>query len=50
MLSNMTEQELEDVENTVEQWNQEGAPSQVQLKSVFKLSFILGLVPILING
>ena len=49
VLNNMTEEDLEDVQNTVEQWNQEGAPSQVQLKSVFNVSSIIGPVPILIN-
>ena len=42
VLNNMTEEDLENAQNTVEQWNQEGAPSQVQLKSVFNVSSIIG--------
>jgi hypothetical protein len=49
VLNNLTEEDLEDAEKMVEQWNKEGAPSQVQLKLVFNVSFIIGPVPILMN-
>lgn len=32
VLNNMSEEDLEQVEDIVEQWNREGAPSELQLK------------------
>jgi len=32
VLNNMSEEDLEEVENILEAWNKEGAPSEVQLK------------------
>jgi hypothetical protein len=32
VLQNMSEEDLEEAENLVEQWNREGAPSELQLK------------------
>lgn len=43
----MTEEDLEEAENLLEQWNKDGAPSPVQLKSVHNSPFIILAVPIL---
>jgi hypothetical protein len=47
VLKNMTEEDLEEAENLLEQWNKDGAPSPVQLKSVHNNPFIILAVPIL---
>lgn len=48
VLNNMSEEDLEEAEKVVEQWNKEGAPSEVQLRLVFNVLLIIGPVPILI--
>jgi hypothetical protein len=35
---NMNEEELEEAEDTLEQWNKEGAPPEMQLKYVLNLA------------